>query len=107
MSRDRRREVEGAGAWSSCGRLFQDRQVSHTNDITYGEERHKQDARGAQYRFVDFVLHFLRLYDLEQDAALSFTKAAWMLARQSFVSGCRSRGAIFKPTQQREAISKQ
>ena len=76
MSRDRRREVEGAGAWSSCGRLFQDRRVSHTNDIKYGGERHKQDARGLQYRFVDFVLHFQRLYDLEQDAALRFTKAA-------------------------------
>ena len=65
--------------------MSQDRQVSHTNDVTYGEERHKQDARGAQYRFVDFVLHFLRLYDLEQDAALSFRKAAWTLARQFFL----------------------
>ena len=37
---------------------------------------HKQDARGVQNKFSDFVLHFQILYDLEGEAAIEFSKAA-------------------------------
>jgi hypothetical protein len=47
--------------------------------LYHGIARHKQDAIDTQYKFADFALQFQILYDLEREAALDFTKAAWRI----------------------------
>ena len=60
---------------------MQDPRVDVEDSWLYGGlAGHKQDARDTQYKFEDFVLQFQILYDLEREAALGFTKAAWRLA---------------------------
>ena len=67
-----------------------------------GIARHKQDAIDTQYKFADFALQFQILYDLEREAALDFTKAAWRIVATFFspriwVISATSWGAIANP----------